>query len=395
VQPGSGEILINDVGESTWEEVNLGAPGANYGWPNTEGPTTDPQYISPLYYYSTHGVSGSCAICGATFYNPTAGNQQFPSSYVGKFFFGDLCGGWIRVLDPSTASVNGFFLTGASNLVDVKMAPDGSLYYLERGTGSNTGALYQIRYTSAPSISQQPQNETVNVGDTPSFSVIVTGTTPFTYQWRRNGSNISGATSPSYSFVAQAADNGAQFSVVVTNSVGTATSNTATLTVNSSGTTPPTATITQPVTGTTFAGGDTIYFAGTASDANDGTLPPSAYDWSVTFQHDTHFHPFIDSIPGVTSGSFTIPYQNVETSPNVWYRIHLVVTNSANVSTEVTRDVLPRTSNVTMASSPSGLRLTLDGMPVTTPYTFTGVEGITRTLGATTPQTQGNQAYNF
>jgi glucose/arabinose dehydrogenase len=395
VQPGTGEILINDVGESTWEEVNLGAAGANYGWPNTEGPTSDPQYVTPLYYYSTHGVSGSCAICGATFYNPTAGNQQFPSSYVGKYFFGDLCGGWIRVLDPQTATVNGFFLTGGTNLVDVKMAPDGSLYYLQQGTGSNTGALYQIRYTSAPSISQQPQNLTVNVGQTATFSVTVSGTTPFTYQWRRNGTSITGATSSSYSFVAQASDNGAQFTVVVTNSVGTATSNVATLTVNSTGTTPPTASITQPLAGATFSGGDTIFFAGTASDSKDGTLPASAYNWSVTFQHDTHFHPFIDSIPGVTSGSFTIPYQNVETSPNVWYRIHLVATNSSNVSTEVIRDVLPLLSNVTLATSPSGLRLTLDGIPVTAPYTFTGVQGITRTLGTTTPQTLGNQPYNF
>jgi glucose/arabinose dehydrogenase len=395
VQPGTGEILINDVGESTWEEINLGAAGANYGWPNTEGPTSDPQYVTPLYYYSTHGVSGSCAICGATFYNPTAGNQQFPSSYLGKYFFGDLCGGWIRVLDPQTATVNGFFLTGGTNLVDVKMAPDGSLYYLQQGTGSNTGALYQIRYTSAPSISQQPQSQAVNVGQTASFSVSASGSTPFTYQWRRNGTNISGATSSSYSFVAQASDNGAQFTVVVTNSVGAATSNVATLTVNSTGTTPPTASITQPLQGATFSGGDTIFFAGTASDSKDGTLPASAYDWSVTFQHDTHFHPFIDSIPGVTSGSFTIPYQNVETSPNVWYRIHLLVTNSSNVSTEVIRDVLPLKSDVTLATSPSGLGLTLDGIPITAPYTFTGVQGITRTLGATTPQTLGNQPYNF
>lgn len=395
VQPTTGEILINDVGESTWEEINLGGAGANYGWPNTEGPTSNPAYDTPLYYYSTHGVSGSCAICGATFYNPTTGNQQFPASYVGKYFFGDLCGGWIRVLDPQTATVTGFFLTGATNLVDVKMAPDGSVYYLQQGTGSNTGGLYQIRYTSAPSISQQPQSQTVNVGQTATFTVSASGTTPFTYQWRRNGTAISGATSSSYSLVAQASDNGAQFTVVVTNSVGTATSNVATLTVNTTGTTPPTASITQPLAGTTFSGGDTIFFAGTASDSKDGTLPASAYDWSVTFQHDTHFHPFIDSIPDVTSGSFTIPYQNVETSPNIWYRIHLVVTNSSNVSTEVTRDILPLKSDVTLATSPSGLRLTLDGIPVTAPYTFTGVQGITRTLGASTPETLGNQAYNF
>ena len=38
VQPGTGRMHINDVGQNTWEEINLGVPGANYGWPATEGP---------------------------------------------------------------------------------------------------------------------------------------------------------------------------------------------------------------------------------------------------------------------------------------------------------------------------------------------------------------------
>ena len=38
VQPGTGRIHINDVGQDTWEEINLGVAGANYGWPTSEGP---------------------------------------------------------------------------------------------------------------------------------------------------------------------------------------------------------------------------------------------------------------------------------------------------------------------------------------------------------------------
>src|SRR6187200_1417760 len=53
-------MYINDVGESTWEEIDLGQAGANYGWPATEGPTTNPAYKSPICYYGHD--SGNCAI---------------------------------------------------------------------------------------------------------------------------------------------------------------------------------------------------------------------------------------------------------------------------------------------------------------------------------------------
>jgi hypothetical protein len=89
------------------------------------------------------------------------------------------------------------------------------------------------------SISSQPANVTVAAGSTASFSVTATGgTAPYKYQWRRNGADIAGATSQSYSLTAQSADNGAVFSVKVTDSATTptsATSSNATLTVGSGG----------------------------------------------------------------------------------------------------------------------------------------------------------------
>ena len=54
-EPGSGRMLINDVGLDDWEEINEGMAGANYGWPLTEGPTDDPRLTSPLYAYSHDG----------------------------------------------------------------------------------------------------------------------------------------------------------------------------------------------------------------------------------------------------------------------------------------------------------------------------------------------------
>ena len=83
-----------------------------------------------------------------------------------------------------------------------------------------------------PSITQQPRNATVIVGQTATFRVKATGAPPLRYQWRKNGTNIAGATSPTYvTPPTTPADNGARFSVVVRNSVGSVTSKNAQLKV--------------------------------------------------------------------------------------------------------------------------------------------------------------------
>jgi glucose/arabinose dehydrogenase len=141
VHPNSGRIFIDDVGQSTWEEINDGEAGANYGWPNTEGPTNDPQYKTPLYWYANNNAV-ECAIAGGTFYAPEI--RQFPAAYVESYFFQDLCGGWIHRLDDQNASHD--FASGYSSPVDILAGHDGSLYTLRRGSGSNTGAVTRIRW---------------------------------------------------------------------------------------------------------------------------------------------------------------------------------------------------------------------------------------------------------
>jgi glucose/arabinose dehydrogenase len=148
-QPFSGRILINDVGASTYEEIDDGIAGSNYGWPISEGLTSNPNHRGPLYVYP-HG-SGQflgCAITGGTFYNPPT--SQFPAAYVGSYFFSDLCSGWINRFEPSTQRFSPRppvfpFATGISSPVDLQVGSDGSLYYLARGTGS----VYKISYTGA------------------------------------------------------------------------------------------------------------------------------------------------------------------------------------------------------------------------------------------------------
>lgn len=85
----------------------------------------------------------------------------------------------------------------------------------------------------APTITTQPANQTVTAGQSATFSVVATGTAPLSYQWQKNAADITNATSASYMTpVTTTADSGALFRVVVSNSAGSITSNTATLTVN-------------------------------------------------------------------------------------------------------------------------------------------------------------------
>src|SRR5208282_831830 len=118
-----------------------------------------------------------------------------------------------------------------------------------------------------PSITAQPTPQTVTAGQTATFSVAASGTAPFSYQWQKNGTNISGATAASYTTPATVTgDNGSKFEVVVTNSVGSTPSQKATLTVNPAGVAP---TITTQPANQTVTAGRTATFsvvaAGTAT----------------------------------------------------------------------------------------------------------------------------------
>jgi len=132
--PITGRMFINDVGEHTYEEINEGVAGANYGWPATEGPTHRARYRAPIFYY-THGSGPTIgdAIVGSAFYSPAS--RTFPKNYAGDYFFADLTSGWIRRIDPVSGDVAGF-ASGVDTPVALAVNDDGSLYYLARGSGT-------------------------------------------------------------------------------------------------------------------------------------------------------------------------------------------------------------------------------------------------------------------
>ncbi len=174
---------------------------------------------------------------------------------------------------------------------------------------------------TAPTIVTQPASQTVNELETATFTVVANGTAPLTYQWQRDGADISGATGASYTTsVAAYSDNGASFTVVVSNSEGSVTSSAAVLTVIAL---PPTITV-HPVDITVNEPQAAIFSVTTA-----GTTPIS-YQWQLNGAN----------IAGATSSSYNTGATNYSENGDV-YRV--IVTNAGGsiTSNPATLTVVP------------------------------------------------------
>ena len=186
------------------------------------------------------------------------------------------------------------------------------------GSATSTTAILTVNAPAvppavAPAITTQPSSITITAGQTATFSVAVTGTSPMAYLWYKNGTAINGATSSTYATPAETtSDNNAQFDVVVSNTAGTATSNAATLTVNAAVTAP--AITTQPSSQTVTAGQTATFTVGATGTS------PMTYQWSKNGA----------AISGATSSTYTTP---AETTGDNNAKFTAVVTNSAGSAT--------------------------------------------------------------
>lgn len=105
---------------------------------------------------------------------------------------------------------------------------------ITNSAGSVTSTAAILTVNTAPTITAQPANQTVIAGSTTTLSVTATGNPAVTYQWRKDGVNLSGATSNALSLSNVTSANAGSYTCVITNTVGSITSNSATLTVNPS-----------------------------------------------------------------------------------------------------------------------------------------------------------------
>jgi uncharacterized delta-60 repeat protein len=191
-------------------------------------------------------------------------------------------------------------------------------------TSSSQASLTVGTTASVPKITVQPLQQSVAAGATVTLTANAEGTGPLSFQWKKNGVNISGATSASLTLNGVSAADAGDYSVVVSNSAGTATSTAATLTVNAAG---APAIVAQP-SGQTATAGSKVTLAVQATGS--GTL---SYQWKLNGVN----------IAGATQATLTL--DNVQVSNAGKYQVVISNSTGATTSAEATLNVVAQSSS--------------------------------------------------
>jgi glucose/arabinose dehydrogenase len=370
----TGRLYDGDVGDYSWEEINRIVKGGNYGWPLHEGTcqTNCAGFIDPTYAYPHAGESSSITA------GPVYRGGMFPEEYQGDFFFGDYAKGFIRNADlDANGDVTAVheFDEQAGSVVDFKVAPDGSLYYLTY----YPGALYRVTYNTTSHLPVAGASADVTKGIEPltvHFSSAGSRDPdgdPLSYHWTFGDGTSSAEANPTKTYTEKGVY-------------------TARLTVSANGDDitaqpiviqaglPPELTVASPTEGQLYRAGDTITYNAFARDAAGFDLDDGDIKTEVRLHHGTHFHPFVGPITG-RAGSFTIPTTG-EPSADTSYEIKVTATDGNGLFTSKIVNIFPRKSEISLATDPPGLGVAMDAIPVSTPRTITGVEGFRRELSA-------------
>ena len=161
------------------------------------------------------------------------------------------------------------------------------------------------------------------------------------------------------------------------------------------GNTPPSATITTPTASRTWKVGDTVAFSGSATDSEQGTLPASALSWELILHHcstptSCHTHP-IQTFSSVASGSFTAPDHSYPS----YLELKLTATDAGSLTDTETVRLDPVTVNLTIATSPAGLQVSLNGETSAAPMVRTLIQNSVNSLSAPSPQSLNGSTYVF
>jgi PKD repeat protein len=282
--------------------------------------------------------------------------------------------------------------SGGGGPVNLVSGPGGDIFY----PGLNDDRLHRITYTSgnlSPTAVLQanpttgPSPLTVNFNG--SGSSDPEGQT-LAYAWDLDGDGAfddSTAANPSFTY---SASGNVTVRLRVTDGQGLADVDSVIVSVNNAA---PTPTITAPQSSFTWKVGDTIAFSGSASDPQDGSVPPSGLTWTVVMHHcpsNCHTHD-IQEFAGVASGSFTAPDHEYPSH----LELRLTATDSGGLQGTASVLLNPQPVTLTFQSSPTGLALAVNGVSGATPFTRTVIIGSVNSVSAPAPQTLGATTYGF
>ena len=401
----STKFFVNDVGQATWEEIDQGQPGADFGWNVREGhcargSSTDcgpppAGMTNPVYDYN-HST-GCTSITGAAF----VPNGIWPSAFDGTYLYGDFVCGKIIRLTP--AAQGGFtptdFITGlgTNSVTTMKFGPYGTsqaLYYMNYLGG---GEVHRVRFTgSANRAPTAVATADVTSGPVPlTVHFNGTGSTDpdgdlLTFDWNfGDGTAHSTSATPTHIY-----NSVGTFTATLAVSDGRGGQNAASLRIDA-GNTAPTATITSPSTSKRFKVGEVITLHGSATDPQDGQLPNGALSWTVIKHHDTHVHPFLPP----TSGNdipITMPDpEDLAATTTTYLEIQLTATDSGGLASTTTQNLYPNVVNVTFSTQPSGLTVSVNGTTFVGPSTIPSWEAYALNVNAPDQADGSGQPWTF
>ena len=383
----TGRMYGGDVGDYSWEEVNRIVKGGNYGWPQAEGMCTAIcNSINPLYAYSRLAAGDSVAVTGGPVYR----GAMFPEEYQGDYFFGDYGQGFIRKMDLDEAGYNlgvTDFDPNAGTVVDLKVADDGSMYYLN----IYPGALYRVTYSTDSSLPVANATADITKGVEPltvtfsSEGSIDPDGDPITFLWNFGDGTTSTEPNPIKTY-----NNKGKYTVQLTVYDATDASQAVPLVIQVGQ--PPVVTIGSPAEGDTYRSGDDITVNAHAIDGAGLDLSDASIKTEVFLHHNTHVHPFVGPFTGRAS---TFNTEMTEASANVWFEIKVTATDANGLSDTKSVNIYPIKTEMSFTTNIPGLSILLDGSPHMGPHVILGVEKFKREISALTEQIVNGIVYVF
>ncbi len=309
---------------------------------------------------------------------------------------------------------------GGASFTNVSGATSTTLT-VSAATAAQNGNEYQAVFTNSvgsattnpatltvdflPTITTQPANVTCNAGATVTLTIAVTGNPPPTIQWQSSPpgitpasfTNISGATGSTLSIICSAALNGTQYRAVVTNSVGSVTSNTFTLTVDF-----PPAVTTQPANATVNAGSTATFTAAASGNPTPTVQWQVSTNGGTTFTNDT-------TDAGNTTGTLTVASTVASQNGNQYRAVFTnsvgtVTTTAATLTVDFAPTITTQPASTTVtAGQTASFTAAASGNPAPTVQwqsapsgssTFTNISGATSTtltVSSTTASQNGTQ----
>ncbi|HEY7132013.1 MAG TPA: PQQ-dependent sugar dehydrogenase, partial [Candidatus Limnocylindrales bacterium] len=431
-RPGTNEVWIGDVGDSTWEEIDrvtnpLTTTTPNGGWPCYEGNNTSSAIhggyqaanltlcntlysnptglLAPYYAYQhfskvisseTCGTDSS-SISGLAFYQ----GGTYPSTYDNALFFTDHSRNCIWVIPagsnglPNKGAVANF-VQGAANPVDLEIGPGGDLYYVD----FEGGAIHRITFSATnhppvPAISADPTsgNAPLTVDFDASGSSDPDPGDTLTYSWDLDGNGTFGDAVLPTASKTYSADGVYNVALRVTDSHGATATTTTPINVGGS---LPVPVIDSPSSSLTWSVGDPIAFSGHATDGQGQAIPASGLTWNVILHHcptpqSCHTHP-VQTFSGVASGSVNAPDHEYPS----FLELQLVAKDSANKTASTSVSVQPKGAPLSIATNPPGLSVTVGtASPAATPFTKTVIANTNISVAAPVTQTLNGVTYTF